>query len=490
MVAVTETGSPYSSPVAFIYVFNLIIGVGALTMPKAFSNAGWMVAIVLTGLLCFMSFVTATYMVEAMAAANATLRLRKAVKNLSIRPSDLSTSSITSGADTSPDESLSSDEEEPLLINADSAIQRHDLYDISKRVEMGQMANMFFSKFGVRLFYICTALYLYGDLAIYAAAVPKSLTQVACGSLSGNGSSSSFSTSKPCWNPLTQIGVYRIFLAIFTVTLGPFAFFNVQKTKYLQMFTTAMRWIAFIMMIVLALVRIGKGKGKHDTPPAKFSGLPNLFGVCVYSYMCQHSLPSLITPMKNKSRITLLFIADFAVVMVFYALLSFTAIFTFPAGDLKDLYTLNFWDSSGKFVGYFLALFPVFTLSTNFPIISITLRDNLKNLFHREGRPYPWVVDKIAFPLATITLPIIVAFITQNLEFLVGVTGSYAGAGVQYIIPACLAYCGKKHVMTLTGCYDNKHRSPFGRSPWILFVIGWAFVCIAFVTANHIITKK
>ena len=256
----------------------------------------------------------------------------------------------------------------------------------------------------------------------------------------------------------------------------------------LMLFTSL--FAAFIMMIVLALVRIGKGKVKHDTPPANFSGLPNLFGVCVYSYMCQHSLPSLITPMKNKSRITLLFIADFAVVMVFYALLSFTAIFTFRRDDLKDLYTLNFWDSSGKFVGYFLALFPVFTLSTNFPIISITLRDNLKNLFHREGRPYPWVVDKIAFPLATITLPIIVAFITQNLEFLVGVTGSYAGAGVQYIIPACLAYCGKKHVMTLTGCYDNKHRSPFGRSLWILFVIGWAFVCIAFVTANHIITKK
>ena len=32
---------------------------------------------------------------------------------------------------------------------------------------------------GVRLFYFCIALYLYGDLAIYAAAVPKSLTQVA-----------------------------------------------------------------------------------------------------------------------------------------------------------------------------------------------------------------------------------------------------------------------------------------------------------------------
>ena len=247
---------------------------------------------------------------------------------------------------------------------------------------------------------------------------------------------------------------------------------------------------AFIMMIVLALVKISKGNVKHDTPTLNFSGLPNLFGVCVYSYMCQHSIPSLITPMKNKSRVTLLFITDFAVVMVFYALLSFTAIFAFSAKDLKDLYTLNFWNSSGKFVGYFLALFPVFTLSTNFPIISITLRDNLKNLFYREGRPYSWAVDRIVFPLATLTPPIIVAFITNNLEILVGVTGSYAGAGVQYIIPACLAYFGRKHVMKLTGCYDNKHRSPFGRRLWIMFVVGWALVCIAFVTANHIITRK
>ena len=31
--------------------------------------------------------------------------------------------------------------------------------------------------------------------------------------------------------------------AVVTLTLGPFAFFNVQKTKYLQMLTSVMRWI-------------------------------------------------------------------------------------------------------------------------------------------------------------------------------------------------------------------------------------------------------
>lgn len=31
--------------------------------------------------------------------------------------------------------------------------------------------------------------------------------------------------------------------AIFTLLLGPFAFFDVQKTKYLQILTSLMRWI-------------------------------------------------------------------------------------------------------------------------------------------------------------------------------------------------------------------------------------------------------
>ena len=49
--------SPLFFQVAFIYVFNLIIGVGALTMPKAFANAGWLIASVLIGILCLMRLV-------------------------------------------------------------------------------------------------------------------------------------------------------------------------------------------------------------------------------------------------------------------------------------------------------------------------------------------------------------------------------------------------------------------------------------------------
>lgn len=37
----------------------------------------------------------------------------------------------------------------------------------------------FYSTVGVNMFYLCIIVYLYGDLAIYAAAVPMSLMEVA-----------------------------------------------------------------------------------------------------------------------------------------------------------------------------------------------------------------------------------------------------------------------------------------------------------------------
>ena len=50
---------------------------------------------------------------------------------------------------------------------------------------------------------------------------------------------------------------------------------------------------------------------------------------------------------------------------------------------LQDIYTLNFLLDCkvcpSDFMRYFLALFPVLTLSSSFPIITVTLRNNLRN---------------------------------------------------------------------------------------------------------------
>lgn len=70
------------------------------------------------------------------------------------------------------------------------------------------------------------------------------------------------------------------------------------------------------------------------------------------------------------------------VILLFYLILALTAVFAFP--NVLDLYTLNFvpdgsnYTAFDELVSYFLALFPVFTLTASFPIIAVTLRSNLQ----------------------------------------------------------------------------------------------------------------
>ncbi|KAM4692528.1 transmembrane protein 104 [Rhinophrynus dorsalis] len=483
---ITEAGELYSPFVGLVYMFNLIVGTGALTMPKAFANAGWLVSLVLIIFLAFMSYMTTTFVVEAMAAANAQLRWKRWEKE-----------EEPDSCESSDNESLTPDGYDRSEIRPILSVQRRGLsdpFEIVERVEMGQMASMFFNKVGVNLFYLCIIIYLYGDLAIYATAVPLSLVQVTC--FSGNQSCETQGGERndtdPCWGAVRRIDAYRIYLAIFTLCLGPFTFFNVQKTKYLQILTSLMRWIAFIIMIVIALVRIGAGEGAGHPPIAQVSGIRNLFGVCVYSFMCQHSLPSLLTPVSIKKHLTGLVLLDYILVLSFYSLLCFTAIYCFSSGALMDMYTLNFSGCSPfvpAVIGYFLGLFPVFTISTNFPIIAVTLRNNWKTLFHREGGTYPWLVDRVVFPLITLVPPIIVAFCTNHLEVLVSVTGAYAGNGIQYVIPAFLVFCSRKDSALVYGPdLRNKHLSPFRQSVWVWFVLCWALTCFIYVTANIILT--
>lgn len=368
------------------------------------------------------------------------------------------------------------------------------------------MAELFFNKVGVVLFYLCMVLYLYGDLAIYAVAVPKSLRDVLCTfKHSGNGSvdceNLTLRNSDPCWesSSLDRADVYRIMVAVFAVALGPFTFFNIQKTKYLQLFTTVTRWLAFMIMIVLTIIRLANNGGQGHPTVANFEGIPNLFGVCVYSFMCHHSLPSLVTPIKNKSKLFIMVFVDFVLILLFYALMSFTGAFAFH--QPKDIYTLSFLPdpcdvkqpiTNLAVLQYYLALFPVFTLSTSFPIISITLRNNLKTMFYREERPFSWWVDRIVFPLAAIFLPIIIALATDEVEFLVGITGSYAGAGIQYVIPAALVLVSRRAVKAdpSISSLNNRFTSPFKHTFWVILVFVWSFLAISFVTVNHILTNK
>lgn len=56
--------------------------------------------------------------------------------------------------------------------------QRTPYYEIETKIELVDMARIFFNDVGRVLFFLCFAIYLYGDLSIYSAAVSRTLRDV------------------------------------------------------------------------------------------------------------------------------------------------------------------------------------------------------------------------------------------------------------------------------------------------------------------------
>ncbi|KAA0184276.1 Transmembrane protein [Fasciolopsis buskii] len=276
------------------------------------------------------------------------------------------------------------------------------------------------------------------------------------------------------------------------------------RSRWLQISTTVIRWVSFILMLCLAIDRavvvrqgytmVSLGATRAWNPalhPLIFStgntsepipnppiirpeGIPNLFGVCVYVFMCHHSVPGTVTPIRNKQHLMLrLFVPLFFSVFAFNVLLSGTAVAAF--NEIKDLYTLNFVpdEHAGKtfhipfilaeIFGYFLSLFPVFALSSTFPILGCTLLGNLATLCNMSTRchtPRARRVLRYTLPFIVLLPPIIIGLLTDDIGFLVGFTGAFAGSGIQYVIPAFLVYrarCYMTRMMNETPVHHIKH---------------------------------
>ena len=80
-----QTSGSFSAGTAAVYIFNLIVGTGALALPAAFAMAGWASATVLLLLLALLSYITASWVVETMAACNAIITIQDRLHSQQIR---------------------------------------------------------------------------------------------------------------------------------------------------------------------------------------------------------------------------------------------------------------------------------------------------------------------------------------------------------------------------------------------------------------------
>ncbi|KAJ5067194.1 transmembrane protein [Anaeramoeba ignava] len=561
MVVDTKVGKLYSNCSAFIFTFNLIVGIGSLTLPNGFREAGLLLSTLFIIFLALLSYICVTFMVEAQAIVNLVFNeqnfqneeeqeqekkefeitplLGKEIysesdqildgDNLNLSPKQeikeilKSTSSekeqekmedndylsnseddLKGESDQPEDTTLFLDKKSPILksenINTEiqeepkilkmSQTRKLDLkhenppeLEITKRVEMSTMSEMLLGKGGRIAFYIVIIVYLYGDLSIYAATIPVSLSKT----IGGFGS-------------ISEDNSYYFYLLLFGVVVLPFCFFNFQKSKWLQIFTLTTRNIAFIIMIILSIIYIGENKpSPKGLPIFRLQGLPLLYGVSVYSFMSHHSIPGIISPVRKKNKIKLILGLDYFSIMLAYLFFCYVAVFAF--GNVKEddckhypsspckiqrLYTLNFESYGVPFIAKYVALFPVMICS-NYPLISITLRNNLQAVFRIKPTSRFYRYQRVVFTIVGSFPPLLIAFFIRDVSLLVDFTGSYAGICIMFLFPTLFVLFGRKQIHKKYGKIHFTQQSPFQSKFWLYLIIGWSIFALVFNTVIQIL---
>nr|CDS15570.1 transmembrane protein 104 [Echinococcus granulosus] len=406
---------------------------------------------------------------------------------------------------------------------------RAEDFEISTKYELGELFRNLVGRAWTLFFYVTISLYIYGDLSIYAVAVSKSLRDVTC-----NVSAETLNETDPCWSPsgISRTTVYKICLTIFACVLGPPFFCNVTKIRWLQASTIIARWVAVLLMSSIAIARIIEfpevprlrrhqmpaymsllGSPDRPHPPiANFSNLPKAFGVCVYAFMCHHSLPGVITPIDKKQRLfSSIMLPVYLLIYFCYLLLSGTGITAFDY--IHDLYTLNFVPSNDPtlrpgwlllLLEYFLALYPAFALSSNFPVLGTTLSNNLIAIFLAllpPGRMVSLVI-RWCVPFLALIPPILIALAVNDVGQLVSVTGAFGGIFIMYVFPVVLVFYARRAlqakfksetpndesvVVDQRGrCTVNRYQSPFSHPIWPVVVTVWATSCLIFLILNKL----
>ncbi|KAL3092370.1 hypothetical protein niasHS_007579 [Heterodera schachtii] len=559
------SGQTFSATVGLLYVFNLIVGTGALALPRAFQTAGYLLGPLLLLISAFTSYVCATFIFESMAIANCVLRRAPPREQLQEgafvveddvpssadgEMSEVRVGSVVVDADGSTEQRFSFPANPA---GASAYIQSQNErrgqtptesdFEIERRIEISEMAHLFLGQSGTILSYLLLTIYLFGDLAVYSSTVPKSLMNVICSSL--NVSAVSISPFSPChshpndlFHSLSRFAVYRICIFAFLLFCLPMILMGITRTKWLQLATTLSRWTAFLLMIVLAIAQLAHNGPKGSPAPVNLHGFGSLFGVAVYAFMCHHSLPALITPIRNKHHLSAKLTSVYSLVFLFYCALSLSGAFTFA--HVQDIYTINFLhdEQTGgllRLTDYFLALFPVFMLTSSYVIVAITLCNNIRvlgTLFDRckrvvgtDGRanassvneeseallsdfahqigissprpphfrplsPHssslPTLFKHLAIPFLVVAFPALISFSTDNVLLLASITGSFPGVGVQFVLPTLLVLGARRTLSVRLGpsTVPLPFRSPFAHWFWPFAILGWACFAIAVVAST------
>lgn len=497
-----------------LFMLNSLTGLSLLTLPYGFAKAGLLLgALIVLGSL-LISFMTATFMCEALTIANA-LEYEEAEKEVLEEQSPEVRQHLRDAMDVAQGalrkKLLEFDHEQRdafrgktvEIFQAENRVKNPDReFKIRERVELGAVGERVLTsgrrKMLGALIYIMILAFTYGTMAALVVTVNQSLAHTVLGAANLMGFFS-----------LEEDGVYTCcVVVVFFITL-PLCFQNLQKTKA---FTVVIMWCRFVAIIFLLVIGMYKSLKRfqaegvqqvlEDVPLWKPSGFVAVFSNSIFLFGIHHYLPSMISPLEKQAEAPKVIITAFSSCYLLVLWICSTALVAWgeetsshcssvPGGHyckIQPLYNLNFSPLSlgAGSVALFLLAYPAMAIAS-IPIAAITTRNTMGQwLGIKPADPEaPYTFSNIALTLVVLLPPFIVALITTNVQAVIQYVGGYAGLSVSFLCPMILLIQGRfKLNLRRDNDVDRPLKSPFANR------CGYSVVVLLYLFALCMVTRR
>jgi len=506
--AVNKIGAKMAPSEAVVFMLNSLTGLSLLTMPYGFTKAGLLLGSLIVLGCMVMSYITATFMLEALTIANA-LNYEKAEEEQIVNDPEVRQSlhkQMEQARKSEPDLKAS-------LLHRDTIAQfkkevrqtNMNEFKIRERVELGPLGQAVLTtgkraKFLAALIYVMILSFTYGTASALVVTVNQSLghTVISAIELVGFHAPDQNSAYMAC------------VVATFFITL-PLCFANLQNTKKFTMVIMCFRFLAIFILLVIgslkSLQRIqneGTQAVFKDVPIWNPDGFVAVFGNAVFLCGLHHYLPSMISPLEPQQKAPGVIIVAFSCCYLLLTATCATALTAFnaetheycspdPGGNwckIQPLYNLNFSPVSfgGGFLALFLLAYPAMAIAS-IPVAAITTRNTMGTaLGIKPPDPEaPYTLSNILLTLSVVVPPFTVALITQDVQAVIQYVGGYAGLSVSFLCPLILLIrC--RLALTLDAPefkdVDRPLKSPFGN------LCGYIAVVVVYIFALGMVTRK
>ncbi|KAK3259764.1 hypothetical protein CYMTET_31252 [Cymbomonas tetramitiformis] len=382
---------------AYCTGINYIIGIGILTMPTVYVNAGIILSTGCLLLATLVSYLSVLWLLEAGARAEG-LNSRSPHDNL-------------------PNNQIS-----------------------FRKYEVAELCSIFLSpQYGTSVYNGILSVYMVVCLWAFAAAAGNTGSRTIC-SFAGEDSDCSYYF--PC------LISYGCLTTVFTVR-------GLKEQVRYQQFLTCYRFFALIVIIgvsvygLAASVNLNGEPVRTHFPATNWSAFSAVFSTSVFAQLLHHSVPGISQPVKNKLLLPRLFRYTLGTTFGLYTILS-TSSALFFGEDLEDLVTLNFEEFNGfrkhgtqapawaLILRYMVLLFPILDLCSLGPLAGITLSENiLAAATENSLRSFGARNMRVASRLTVATLPVILAAFFDNITRIVNIAGTL-GFFIAFTVPALL----------------------------------------------------